>query len=82
MHSCLLRCQPLPTSCLASATRLEVDVTFYNTISVKDMRRKVAVARKELWNAQKAAEDEREKWIEKLAQDRTRAAGDKDWERK
>lgn len=82
MHSCLLRRQPLPLSCRASATRLEVDITFFDNISVKDMRRKVASAHKTLWTAQKSAEEERETWIEKLAQDRTRAAGVVDWEKK
>lgn len=44
IQSCLIRRQPIPESCVKSATRLETDISFCDTISVKDMRRKVAEA--------------------------------------
>ena len=82
IQSCLIRRQPIPESCVKSATRLETDISFCDTISVKDMRRKVAEASKALRIAQKNAEQEREEWIERLANDRARAAGDLHWEQK
>jgi hypothetical protein len=70
------------TGCIRSSKRLGIDISFYDAASYTDLRRRVCAARQELWNIQKNAEEERTSWIESLAQDRTRAAGDKDWESK
>jgi uncharacterized Zn finger protein len=59
-----------------------MDIGFYTEASYTDLRKRVTEAKKELWAIQKNAEEERANWLEELAQDRTRAAGDKDWESK
>ena len=78
MLSCKLRRQPMPESLTNSAKRLEVDVEFFDTVSVKDMRQKVTKARKDLRRCQKHDGEERIKWLETLAEDRAKAAGDLD----
>jgi hypothetical protein len=80
--SCKLRRQPLPESCIKSAIRLEVDVSKYDTTTAKDFRKAVYKRRRELWTVQKECEDRRIAWLKELAVDRTRAAGDTDWEKK
>jgi hypothetical protein len=59
-----------------------MDIGFYTEASYNDVRRRVYEARRKLWEIHKNAEEERVNWVEELAQDRTRAAGDKDWESK
>lgn len=80
--SCKLRRQPLPESCIKSAARLGVDTSTYSKKSCKQVRREVYARRRELWAVQKECEERRIQWIKKLAEDRTRAAGDQDWELK
>jgi hypothetical protein len=79
---CKQRNEPPSAGCLRAAKRLEMDIGFYTEASYNDVRRRVYEARRNLWEIQKNAEEERVNWVEELAQDRTRAAGDKDWESK
>ena len=80
--SCKKKNHPPSTGCLRSAKRMGVDLDFYETSSYNELRRIVAEKRKELWEIQKRADEERVKWIEELAQDRTRALGNENWEAK
>eukprot|EP00956_Cyclotella_meneghiniana_P033708 scaffold98469_cov63-Cyclotella_meneghiniana.AAC.5 len=80
--SCKLRRQPLPESCINSATRIGVDVSSYDSQTCKQLRQEVYKKRKDLWVVQKECEDRRAQWLEMLAEDRARAAGDEDWEKK
>lgn len=68
--------------CVKSAKRLAVDVSFYDTISVHDMRKEVRAKNNILRTVQKECNERRIQWIEELAQDRAKAAGDQDWEQK
>ena len=86
LYKCLLSCkrrrQPLPPGCTKSAKRLDHDITFYDDVSIRTLRKMVRSKRKELWNIQKECEEKRINWIQGLAEDRTRAAGDLDWQAK
>jgi hypothetical protein len=46
------------------------------------LRRRVRVYCADLWDTQKQCEELRYEWLEKTAQDRARAVGDPDWEKK
>ncbi|KAL3777849.1 hypothetical protein ACHAWO_012168 [Cyclotella atomus] len=80
--SCKLRRQPLPESCINSAKRLEADITGFEAQSLKQLRKEVYKRRRGLWAVQKECEERRAQWIQQLAEDRTRAAGEEDWEKK
>ena len=82
LHSCKLRKQPATPGCIKSAERLGVDTTEALSKTIKQLRKEVTQRRRELWAVQKDCEQRRSKWLETLAEDRTRAAGDQDWERK
>ena len=86
LYKCLLSCkrrrQPLPPGCLKSAERLDEDLSFYDSISIRKLRKAVHAKRVSLWKVQKECEEKRINWIKGLAEDRTRAAGDVDWEAK
>jgi hypothetical protein len=72
----------LPESCINSAKRLEADISAFETQSFKQLRRDVYKRRRDLWAVQKECKERRAQWLQQLAEDRTRAAGDKDWEKK
>ena len=82
IHSCKLRRQDTPHSLVKSAARLEVNIQNAMLMTVSQLRKAVTRRRKELWAIQKDCEQRRSNWIATLAEDRARAAGDQDWERK
>ncbi|KAL3796822.1 hypothetical protein ACHAWO_002060 [Cyclotella atomus] len=86
LHKCLLSCklccQLLPESCINLATRLGIDVSSYDMQTCKQLRQEVYKKRQDLWAVQKECKDRRAQWLQMLAKDRTRAAGDADWEKK
>ena len=79
---CKARKSELSTGCLTSAKRLEIDLSFYDTTSVHELRKLVRKKNSELKEVQKLCNEKRLEWIEELAQDRAKAAGDLDWEQK
>ncbi|KAL3784917.1 hypothetical protein ACHAWO_001204 [Cyclotella atomus] len=80
--SCKLRRQSLPASCIKSAERLKVDVSLFDSHTTKYYQQQVRKRRQELWEVQKDCENRRIFWLQQLAEDRTRAAGEQDWEKK
>ena len=66
----------------ASAERLNIDLAQFDHSTYNSLRQEVANRRKELWTSQKECAELRIKWLEELAQDRARAEGKPDWEKK
>ena len=79
---CKARKSELSTGCITSAKRLEVDLTFFDSITIHDMRKLVSKKNQELKDIQNTCYKKRIEWIKELAQDRAKAAGDLDWEQK
>ncbi|KAL3762213.1 hypothetical protein ACHAWU_004751 [Discostella pseudostelligera] len=80
---CKIRRAPATPALSRLCTSLNLDANeTLLTHSARDLRREVRARRQELWECQKKGEDLRQSWLATIAQDRTRALGDPDWERK
>jgi hypothetical protein len=53
-----------------------VDLSFYKTISLHELRKLVRKKNSDLKEVQKMCNEKRLEWIEELAQDRAKSAGD------
>jgi hypothetical protein len=51
-------------------------------LPTKDIRKEVTRLREDLWTTQKSSVEARMEWLHKIAQDRSRAEGNPDWEAK
>jgi uncharacterized damage-inducible protein DinB len=80
--NCKLRNQQITEGCKQSTERLDFNLDFYSESTFQQLRKRVHKQRKELWTIQKECKDRRIQWLEKLAEDRTRAEGDGDWQKK
>ena len=77
--SCKLRRQPPTHGCHRSAQRLAIDISDSDSLTFKQLRQRVYKARRDLWAIQKDCEERRIQWIDRLAEDRAKAAGDVGW---
>ena len=82
MLDCKQRQAPITPKILRQCAALEVDRVIFDTSSIKDLRIEVRQRHEELWRCQKNGETLRLEWLQSIAQDRARAAGDPDWEPK
>jgi hypothetical protein len=82
LMNCKLRNQQITEGCKQSTERLDFNLDFYSESTFQQLRKRVHKQRKELWTIQKECKDRRIQWLEKLAEDRTRAEGDGDWQKK
>ena len=86
-HFMLLDCkrrQAPPSEALRRlCTSLGMDASqILENSSLGELRRQVRSHRTQLWEIQKNCEELRYAWLEQTAQDRSRALGDPDWEKK
>ena len=79
---CRRRQAPPSTDMLHRADDLGFDLDEAMSMPFNALRREVRRRRSELWDCQKDAELERDKWLQERAADRARAKDDPDWERK
>ena len=79
---CCQRRAPFTPSLHRLLSSLDMDPREYDALSEAHLRTLVRKQRAELWECQKRGEDLRQDWLASVAQERARAAGDKDWERR
>lgn len=83
LMNCKLRNQQITEGCKRSVERLDFNLDFYSEPIFQQLRKRVHKQRKELcWTIKKECKDRSIQWLEKLAEDRTRAEGDGDWQKK
>ena len=69
---------PPITALTKRGAALNVDLTMFDMLSQGGPRKEVCKRRAALWNSQKACEAGRMEWLNKKAEERAEAAGDKD----
>ena len=86
IHKNILDCKnqhaPLTTSILKCSEKMKVNPMWILALPTKDIQKEVTRPRKELWTTQKSSAEARMEWLHQIAQDRSRAEGNPDWEAK
>ena len=82
MLDCKRRRAQLTPKLVRQCAALGVEQQVFHSSSLKDLRVLVRQHHEELWECQKNGESLRHEWLQGIAKDRARAAGDADWEPK
>ena len=78
---CKIRRAPFSPALLRRAKSMDVDTSKFEAATPAGMRKEVHQRRKDLWEAQKNAEENRAEWLKTEAKERARATGDEEWEK-
>lgn len=79
---CKRRRAPPTPAILKRADKLNIDVASKYNLPPRILAKEVRRQHQALWEAQKTCEGSREAWLQELANDRSRATGEENWETK